>query len=232
MDNLSENYIQIPSHCNPILKNATNQNELSNIDLNTVSCNFLSKSKHFIPRKSNQEEFLESNNDSQLNSPSQINQHLIQSSQKQNFTIEDSYTVDNCTDDNYIKKESCSQLERKDSYDFMPHGNFSKPSLRITESYYIKDHKQATCNQNITIPQPISRGESYQRGYFKNQQLIDDTEITFGNAVIGEYKTINETLDRYERGEETIKGIRDNSLIESHLSDSSKGMKIQILTIF
>ncbi|XP_011307877.1 protein unc-13 homolog A-like isoform X3 [Fopius arisanus] len=142
--------------------------------------------------------------DSQLSHQSQHSNY----SQKPKLTRGDSYASD-YYDETYdesrrdsFEADTKSELSRKNSY--------QQQDLSRGNSLYGK---------SITKPQAISRAESYQRGYFKDQDSIDETEIVLSNAINGEYKMRDETLERYERGEEALaQGSRENSLVEPYKS--------------
>ncbi|XP_028982489.1 uncharacterized protein LOC107045789, partial [Diachasma alloeum] len=142
--------------------------------------------------------------DSQLSQQSQHSNY----SQKPKLTRGDSYASD-YYDETYdesrrgsFEADSKSELSRKNSYQ-------QQDSSRGGSLY----------GKSITKPQAISRAESYQRGYFKDQDSIDETEIVLSSAINGEYKMRDETLERYERGEEALaQGSRENSLVEPYKS--------------
>ena len=136
--------------------------------------------------------------DSQLSHQSyQSHQSQIsQNSQKPKLTHGDSYASD-FPEDTYDKKNSYTQLGRKDSDSSITDDNYTKSVLTRNDIYQSKEHRGSTYGQVFTQPQPISRAESYQRGYFRDQESIDDTEIILGSAVNGEYRMTEEELDRY-----------------------------------
>jgi hypothetical protein len=196
-DSSIKNYIHKPEQYNAIIKNVTEHIDVTSIDKNSISTNF-------IRNKSHKEELF--NNDEYQNKDSQLkyqshkneqsrqnhenlsNQHLIQPPQKPKFMCKESYTSNHFSDDNYIKKQTYSQSDRNNLLDSIADDSYS------TDSYHIKDHKQTIYGQRNTMPQPISRAESYQRGYFKDQNgFNDNTEIIFGSTAIRGY---NETIER------------------------------------
>lgn len=144
------------------------------------------------------EEFIENftaemqRKDSQLSHQSQINGH--EGIEKKNKLIRgESYA----SEDGYGggRRESF----RRDSYgsgrdEFNKNGT----ALGRTDSYQKRELTRGSSvyGQNYATPQPISRAESYQRGYFKDQDSIDETEIVLSNAINGEYKMRDETLER------------------------------------
>ncbi|XP_014475891.1 PREDICTED: uncharacterized protein LOC106745120 [Dinoponera quadriceps] len=146
--------------------------------------------------------------DSQL---SQLSQHS--STQKPKLTRGDSYASDNFPEDSYSRRGSYTQLSRKDSFSSSTQDGF-KPPLTRTDSYQQRELRAGNYGQNFT-PQPISRAESYQRGHFKDQESIDQSDIVLSNAVNGDYQMRDETLERYERGEEALlRNSREDSLVE------------------
>lgn len=132
--------------------------------------------------------------DSQLSHQSQHAQSTL--SQKPKLTRGDSYVSDNYTDESYSRRESYAQLPRKDSFSSTTEA--FKPPLTRTDSYQQRDLRGSNYGHNFT-PQPISRAESYQRGHFKDQESIDQSDIVLGNAVNGDYQMRDETLERYEK---------------------------------
>ncbi|XP_043278077.1 protein unc-13 homolog B isoform X12 [Venturia canescens] len=169
--------------------------------------------------------------DSQLSHQSQLSQHSNHS-QKPKLIRGDSYASDHYnSEDGYPpagRRDSFVQLARNDSYASINQDGSFKGSLSRTDSY---QKRGSTYGQNFTTPQPISRAESCQRGYFKDQDSIDEADIVLSSAINGEYKMRNETLERYERGEEALnRGSRENSLVEPYKgtpplsrSDSPRG---------
>ncbi|XP_046838440.1 probable serine/threonine-protein kinase kinX [Vespa crabro] len=153
--------------------------------------------------------------DSQLSHQSQLSQH---SSQKPKLTRGDSYASDHFPDESYSRRGSYAQATRKESVSSVTQEPPFKPPLTRTDSYQNRGTGYA---QNFSAPQPITRAESYQRGYFKDQETIDESEITLSNQVNGEYKMRDETLDRYERGEEgMIRSSREDSLADAYKTSS------------
>ncbi|XP_063994154.1 uncharacterized protein LOC135171497 [Diachasmimorpha longicaudata] len=149
------------------------------------------------------DEYMEAFTNGQERKDSQLSQQSQHSnySQKPKLTRGDSYGSDyyNGTyDDNRrgsLDADTKSELSRKNSYSSR-YGSYGK-----------------------SVIQPLSRAESYQRGYFDDHHSFDETEIVLSNVVNGEYKMRDETLDRYERGEEALaRGSRENSLIEPYRS--------------
>lgn len=136
--------------------------------------------------------------DSQLSHQSQLSQHSTHS-QKPKLTRGDSYVSDHYNEDSYGsvgRRDSYVQHPRKDSYSSINQDGF-KPPLKRTDSYQKRDlTRSGNYGQNFTTPQPISRAESCQRGYFKDQDSIDDTDIVLSSAINGEYKMRDETLER------------------------------------
>ena len=135
--------------------------------------------------------------DSQLSHQSQISQHSNHS-QKPKLTRGDSYVSDHFNEDGYGsggRRESF--VGRKDSYASVNQEGF-KPPLSRTDSYQKRElTRGGSYGQNFTGPQPISRAESCQRGYFKDQDSTDETDIVLSSAINGEYKMRDETLERY-----------------------------------
>ncbi|XP_031782922.1 protein unc-13 homolog A isoform X6 [Nasonia vitripennis] len=155
---------------------------------------------------------------------SQFSQNSSQHSQKPKLTRVGSYASDHLPDDSYDRRNSYIQTTRKDSHNSINYDIYSKPILTRTDSYQSKEHRTSNYGLHFTAPQPISRAESYQRGYFNDQESIDETDIVLGSAVNSEYKMTNETLERYERGEEAmIRGSRNDSLIELPFTGSPRG---------
>ncbi|XP_020712290.2 protein unc-13 homolog B isoform X11 [Athalia rosae] len=158
--------------------------------------------------------------DSQMSHQSMTSQHSVHS-QKPKLIRGDSYASDHMSrEDSYenlSRKDSYSQSIRKDSYGSVTQESF-KPPLNRTDSYQQRElSRGGPYAQNFNAPQPISRAESYQRGYFKQQDSMEDTDIVLSNTVNGEYKMRDETLERYQRGEEAmIRGSRENSLVEPY----------------
>ncbi|XP_070163227.1 protein unc-13 homolog B-like isoform X11 [Polyergus mexicanus] len=152
--------------------------------------------------------------DSQLSHQSQLSQHS-QSTQKPKLTRGDSYASDNFPEESYSRRDSYSQLSRKDSFSSTTEG--FKPPLTRTDSYQQRELRGSNYGQNFTALQPISRAESYQRGHFKDQESIDQSDIILSNAVDGDYQMRDETLERYERGEEALlRNSREDSLVEQY----------------
>ncbi|XP_057334436.1 protein unc-13 homolog A-like isoform X10 [Microplitis mediator] len=150
--------------------------------------------------------------DSQMSHQSQASQR---SNQKPKLSRGDSYASDFEARD---RRESY-QANRDDSYGSTEEQDSFKEPLSRTDSYQKREFSRGNSvyGQNYTTPQPISRAESYQRGYFKNQDSIDETEIVLSSAINGEYKMRDETLERYEKGEEALaRGSRENSLVEPY----------------
>lgn len=135
--------------------------------------------------------------DSQMSHQSQLSQHSSQQSQKPKLTRGESYASDQYSEDGYTdRRDSYAQPTRKDSYASINQEGF-KPPLQRTESYQSREPGRGSVyGQNFTTPQPISRAESYKRGYFKDQDSMDKTEISLSNAVNGDYKMRDETLER------------------------------------
>ncbi|XP_015191567.1 PREDICTED: protein unc-13 homolog B isoform X4 [Polistes dominula] len=151
--------------------------------------------------------------DSQLSYQSQISQHSSTHSQKPKLTRGDSYASDHFPEESYDRRGSYVQSTRKDSISSTTQEAF-KPPLTRTDSYQSRGSGYA---QNFNAPQAISRAESYQRGYFKDQETIDETDITLSNQLNGGYKMRDETLERYEHGEEAmIRSSRENSLVDAY----------------
>lgn len=139
--------------------------------------------------------------DSQLSHQSLASQQSIHSGQKPKLTRGDSYASDHMSrDDSYEnlnRKGSYAQSVRKDSYGSIHTQDGFKPPLNRTDSYQQRElPRGGTYAQNFNAPQPISRAESYQRGYFKQQDSTEDTDIVLSNTVNGEYKMRDETLER------------------------------------
>lgn len=135
--------------------------------------------------------------DSQMSHQSQLSQHSQPLSQKPKLTRGDSYISDNFPEESYSRRDSYAQLSRKDSFSSSTQEGF-KPPLTRTDSYQQRDLRGSNYGQSFTAPQPISRAESYQRGHFKDQESIDQSDIVLGNAVNGDYQMRDETLERYE----------------------------------
>ncbi|OXU32237.1 hypothetical protein TSAR_008058 [Trichomalopsis sarcophagae] len=133
---------------------------------------------------------------------SQFSQNSSQHSQKPKLTRVGSYASDHLPDDSYDRRNSYIQTTRKDSHNSINYDIYSKPIPTRTDSYQSKEHRTSNYGLNFTAPQPISRAESYQRGYFNDQESIDETDIVLGSAVNSEYKMTNETL------ESSLKSIR------------------------
>lgn len=133
--------------------------------------------------------------DSQLSHQSQLSQHS-QSTQKPKLTRGDSYASDNFPEESYSRRDSYSQLSRKDSFSSTTEG--FKPPLTRTDSYQQRELRGSNYGQNFTALQPISRAESYQRGHFKDQESIDQSDIVLSNAIDGDYQMRDETLERYK----------------------------------
>ena len=132
--------------------------------------------------------------DSQLSHQSQLSQHSSQHSQhsqKPKLTRGDSYASDHFPEESYSRRGSYAQSTRKDSFSSATQDTF-KPPLTRTDSY----QKRGSYGQNFAAPQPISRAESYQRGYFKDQESIEEPEVSLSNAVNDDYKMRDESLDR------------------------------------
>ncbi|XP_029166172.1 uncharacterized protein LOC114936974 [Nylanderia fulva] len=150
--------------------------------------------------------------DSQLSHQSQLSQHSQSATQKPKLTRGDSYASDNYPEDNYSRRDSYSQLPRKDSFSSTTEG--FKPPLTRTDSYQQRGNNYG---QNFTPLQTISRAESYQRGHFKDQESVDQSDIVLSNAINGDYQMRDETLDRYERGEEALlRNSREGSLVDQY----------------
>ncbi|XP_011882923.1 PREDICTED: uncharacterized protein LOC105570388 [Vollenhovia emeryi] len=150
--------------------------------------------------------------DSQMSHQSQHSQSTL--SQKPRLTRGDSYISDNYAEESYSRRGSYAQLPRKDS--FSSTTEVFKPPLTRTDSYQQRDLRGSNYGHNFT-PQPISRAESYQRGHFKDQESIDQSDIVLSSAVNGDYQMRDETLERYERGEEALlRNSREDSLVEQY----------------
>nr|XP_046489103.1 uncharacterized protein LOC124222327 [Neodiprion pinetum] len=160
--------------------------------------------------------------DSQLSHQSISSQPSVHSQQKPKLTRGEPYATDHMSrDDSYdnlSRKDSYAQSVRRDSYGSIHTQDGFKPPLNRTDSYQQRElSRGGSYAQNFNAPQPISRAESYQRGYFKQQDSMEDTDIVLSNTVNGEYKMRDETLERYQRGEEAmIRGSRENSLVEPY----------------
>ncbi|XP_011328938.1 uncharacterized protein LOC105274476 isoform X2 [Ooceraea biroi] len=154
--------------------------------------------------------------DSQLSHQSQLSQHSQSTlGQKPKLTRGDSYISDNFPEESYSRRDSYAQLSRKDSFSSSTQDGF-KPSLTRTDSYQ-RELRGSNYGQSYTAPQPISRAESYQRGHFKDQESIDQSDIVLSNTVNGDYQMRDETLERYERGEEALlRNSREDSLVEQY----------------
>ncbi|XP_078049556.1 protein unc13 homolog isoform X12 [Augochlora pura] len=151
--------------------------------------------------------------DSQLSHHSQLSQHsqISQHSQKPKLTRGDSYASDHFPEEAYGRRDSYGQQARKDSFSSTTQEGF-KPPLTRTDSY----QKRGSYGQSFTTPQPISRAESYQRGYFKDQESIEEPEVPIGTAVSDEFKMREDSMERYEREDETIlRGSREGSLVDT-----------------
>ncbi|KOX76752.1 Phorbol ester/diacylglycerol-binding protein unc-13 [Melipona quadrifasciata] len=153
--------------------------------------------------------------DSQLSHQSQLSQHSSQHSQhsqKPKLTRGDSYASDHFPEESYSRRGSYAQSTRKDSFSSATQETF-KPPLTRTDSY----QKRGSYGQNFGAPQPISRAESYQRGYFKDQESIEEPEVSLSNAVNDDYKMRDESLERYERGDEAmLRDSREDSLVDTY----------------
>lgn len=134
--------------------------------------------------------------DSQLSHQSQLSQHSNHS-QKPKLIRGDSYASDHYnSEDGYPpvgRRDSFVQLARNDSYASINQDGSFKASLSRGDSY---KKRGSTYGQTFTTPQPISRAESCQRGYFKDQDSIDETDIVLSSAINGDYKMRKETLER------------------------------------
>lgn len=124
--------------------------------------------------------------DSQQSHQNQHSQSTL--SQKPKLTRGDSYISDNYTEESYSRRESYAQL---------PTEGF-KPPLTRTDSYQQRELRGSNYGGHYTAPQPISRAESYQRGHFKDQESMDQSDIVLSNAMNGDYSMRDETLERYE----------------------------------
>lgn len=131
--------------------------------------------------------------DSQMSHQSQLSQH----SQKPKLTRGDSYVSDSYPDESYSRRDSYATLPRKDSFSSSTQDGF-KPPLTRTDSYQQRELRGSNYGQSFTTPQPISRAESYQRGHFKDQESIDQSDIVLSNTANGDYQMRDETLERYE----------------------------------
>jgi len=131
--------------------------------------------------------------DSQLSHQSQHSQSTL--SQKPKLTRGDSYSA-NYTEESYSRRGSYTQLSRKDSFSSTTEG--FKPPLTRTDSYQQRELRGSNYGHNFTALQPISRAESYQRGHFKDQESIDQSDIVLSNTMNGDYQMRDETLERYE----------------------------------
>ncbi|XP_017761183.1 PREDICTED: rac guanine nucleotide exchange factor JJ-like [Eufriesea mexicana] len=152
--------------------------------------------------------------DSQLSHQSQLSQHSqhSQHSQKPKLTRRDSYASDHFPEESYSRRDSYAQSTRKDSFSSTTQESF-KPPLTRTDSY----QKRGSYAQNFGGLQPISRAESYQRGYFKDQESIEEPEVGLSNAVNDDYKMRDESLERYERGDEAmLRDSREDSLVDTY----------------
>lgn len=129
--------------------------------------------------------------DSQLSYQSQhSSQHSVHS-QKPKLTRGDSYASDHFPEESYSRRSSYAQSTRKDSFSSTTQENF-KPPLTRTDSY----QNRGSYGQNFSAPQPISRAESYQRGYFNDQKSVEEPEVSLSNAVNDDYKMREESLER------------------------------------
>ncbi|KYN41233.1 Phorbol ester/diacylglycerol-binding protein unc-13 [Trachymyrmex septentrionalis] len=143
---------------------------------------------------------------------SQLSQSTL--SQKPKLTRGDSYVSDNYTEDSYSHTGSYAQLQRKDSFSSITEG--FKPPLTRTDSYQQRDLR-GNYGHNFTAPQPISRAESYQRGHFKDQESLDQSDIVLSNTVNDDYQMRDESLERYERDEEALRrNSREDSLVDPY----------------
>ncbi|XP_017797575.1 PREDICTED: uncharacterized protein LOC108578708, partial [Habropoda laboriosa] len=156
--------------------------------------------------------------DSQLSHQSLLSQHSSQHSQhsqhsqKPKLMRGDSYASDHFPEEAYSRRDSYAQPTRKDSFSSTTQEGF-KPPLTRTDSY----QKRGSYGQHFSAPQPISRAESYQRGYFKDQESIEEPEVSLSNAVNDDYKMRDESLERYERAEETmLRDSREGSLVDTY----------------
>ncbi|KAK0080394.1 hypothetical protein PV325_014024, partial [Microctonus aethiopoides] len=155
--------------------------------------------------------------DSQLSNRSQINLQSTPSLHQQQQQQAKLSRGDSYVDDNFegLDGDSGSGGSRRESY------QGSATTLGRTDSFQKRELTRggSIYGHSYSTPQPISRAESYQRGYFKDQDSINDEEIVLSNTINGEYKMRDETLERYERGEEALaRGSRENSLVEPYKS--------------
>lgn len=133
--------------------------------------------------------------DSQLSYQSQhSSQHSVHS-QKPKLTRGDSYASDHFPEESYSRRSSYAQSTRKDSFSSTTQQENFKPPLTRTDSY----QNRGSYGQNFSAPQPISRAESYQRGYFNDQKSVEEPEVcgrSLSNAVNDDYKMREESLER------------------------------------
>ncbi|XP_076288063.1 unc-13 isoform X11 [Lasioglossum baleicum] len=143
--------------------------------------------------------------DSQLSHHSQLSQHsqISQHSQKRKLTRGDSYASDHFPDEAYGRRDSYGQQARKDSFSSTTQEGF-KPPLTRTDSYQSRGSY-------------AGRTDSYQRGYFKDQETIDEPEVPLSAAGPDDYTIREDTsIERYEREDETIlRGSREGSLVDT-----------------
>lgn len=138
--------------------------------------------------------------DSQMSHQSQISQQSVHS-QKPQLVRGESYASEHMSrDDSYenlSRKDSYAASVHRDSYGSIHTQDDFKPPLNRTDSYQQRElARGSSYAQNFNAPQPISRAESYQRGYFKQQDSMEDTDIVLSNTVNGEYKMRDETHER------------------------------------
>ncbi|XP_068986665.1 protein unc-13 homolog B isoform X8 [Bombus flavifrons] len=153
--------------------------------------------------------------DSQLSHQSQLSQHSSQHSQhsqKPKLNRGDSYASDHFPDESYSRRGSYAQPPRKDSFSSITQDTF-KPPLTRTDSYQTR----GSYEQNVSALQPVSRTESYSRGYFKDQESIEEPEVSLSSAVNDDYKMRDESLERYERGDDgMLRDSREDSLVDTY----------------
>ncbi|XP_058796060.1 putative uncharacterized protein DDB_G0282133 [Phymastichus coffea] len=151
---------------------------------------------------------------------SRLSDNSMCNSELQKFHRENSCDYEYNFDDSRNKRDSYVQINRNDS--FITDDN-DQPLLIRSDSLRSTEHRRKSYGKNCSAPQPISRAESYQRGYFNDQEAVDRTEIILGSATNSEYIMFDDSLDRYENGEEAvIKKSRDDSLIDRIISDSPR----------
>lgn len=196
LNHVTNHISTVPSSASVHPSISTNGKRLSRTD--TYQEDIIEDEYHEVIQNDLQRKDSQMSQQSQMSHQSQLSQHSSQQSQKPKLTRGESYISDNYSEDGYTDRRDSYAQQRKESYSSTTQEAF-KPPLQRTDSYQSRELNGVRASgygQNFTAPQPISRAESYKRGYFKDQDSIDKPEISLSNAVNEDYKMRDETLER------------------------------------